>query len=440
MGVPICVDNLREGWVIAENVYFDNRILIKAGVVLTNSIIDKLKQRLQEDNKRVHFIYVTSDNKKELLEESKKQEAFRNHILKCDYDIPNYISKDIEIETFNSLKTSYVSSGKELNDTLKIINNCLSKIILTMQANPNFSFSLGQYKDSLKENALYEHSYRVAQFSIMLANIYNNTVADPNKKINLYSIGTAALLHDYGVSFSDNQRMKSLSSYQLSNNFMEHYPTIPKDLLQNPYNPKYRTVYSYSFFKNLLDNSTLNMILWSSESELGNINMGLKNDKPGPIYTAAKIIFLCNLYDSLIYDTINNNTSLENVSEKMKQMDKCGSINHELFELFINNIPLYSIGVRVLLSTGEYATVVETFKGKDYIAKPIVKTITSDPNESKIIDLRTTTNITISIVGSNETITDKINSITDQQLKTIDIASISYLSSPEEIVKSAKVI
>ena len=48
----------------------------------------------------------------------------------------------------------------------------------------------------------------------------------------------------------------------------------------------------------------------------------------------AKIIFLCNVYDSLLYQAITNNTSLEDVIEQMKQMDHFGSINHKIFDLF----------------------------------------------------------------------------------------------------------
>lgn len=431
MGVPILVDKLQEGWIVSENVYSGNRILIKEDVVLTSKIIERLKQELSKDGNKAHFVEVTlpekaTEEEKEQLELlSRKHEPFRKKTFEVDYDIPSYISKDLEIDTINSLKKAYVESEKNLASTLNVVSNCVKNITDYIEKNPDFSYSLGRYKDSLTEAEVFEHALRVSEFSVVLANIYNQSHENSNKKINLDAIGTAALLHDYGIRFSNENEMKKLSVYQLGNSFLEYYPTIEPDLLQKPYDEKYRTVYAYVSLKNHLDSSVLKMILLSSESELGNINLHLKNNKTEPTDIAAKIIFLCNVYDSLLYRAIKDNNSLEEVIDQMKQMDSVGSINHEIFDLFINNIPLYSVGVRVLLSNGKYATVIERFRGKDYMTKPILKTLVEPPEKPDLIDLRTTTNVTIvEVVGSSEKLSDKIRQITDDQLKTMNIVSL----------------
>ena len=154
---------------------------------------------------------------------------------------------------------------------------------------------------------------------------------------------------------------------------------------------------------------------------------------------AAKIIFLCNLYDSLLLNTISNNENLENVSSLLEAFIANGLVNNTLGNLFINNIPLYSVGVRVELSNGEYATVVERFNGKDS-SKPIVETLTNPPFIPEVIDLRKITNITIKrIVASSELLDEKIKEITQNQLETLGITSIeSYRNTDEPELISNK--
>ena len=437
MSIPVSLWSLKgnEGFILAEALFNPTSEipLCPASKPLDENIIEQLKKyfskgKMPSSNLTIKVTY----DSKTLTDEQLK---IVKNIEEQNCDVPSYLSEGLHDQTLDALKKTYRASKQNLTDTLKIVNECIDDIAVHIQDNPDISYSLGEYKRHFdNEDSVFEHSMRVAQFSVALANIYNQNLTSHDGYINLKSIGTAALLHDYGTSFKNADEMKKLSLFQLGNNFLSNYPTIPSDLLQQPYNERFRIVYAYSSLKNFLDNSTLTMILLSSESENGKVGLGIKKDKTDAVSMSAKIIFLCNLYDSLLYNTISTNQSLENVSSTLNQLAENGAINKELTKLFADNIPLYSVGVRVLLSTGEYATVVERFKGNDSY-RPVVKTLVNPPMQPSIIDLRTTTNVTIlNVVGSNEQLSDKINEITKQQLETMAMTSIPYENQSDNII------
>ena len=443
MGIPISLNGIRgdEGWLLAEPIrnYF-GQTLCPADKLLDTTTIDLLKKHYIKLNKPIKDIVVHVKFQSKTLTD--KQKELMENIQKQNCDIPSFISPELQIKTIVALKEAYNPSEGNLKNALKVVDECLDDLAQRIQTQSEFSYSLGQYKYPLSMTNVLEHALRVAQFSVVLADIYNKQLSTTDQRISLQSIGTAALLHDYGTCFEDKKEMRKLSLYQLGESFIKTYPNIPSDLLQQPYNEKYKNVYAYAALKNFLDSPTLNTILLSGESENGKgLNcLNIVNRKTTSSAMAAKIIFLCNLYDSLLKRTLETDASLENVSTTLEMLVKNGVIHNQLGNLFLNNIPLYSVGVRVLLSTGEYATVVERFTGTD-ATKPIVQTLVNPPLRSTTIDLRNTTNITIAkIVGSNELLDQKIKEITDWQLKSMEITSIPLETRDNDMERRTRAI
>ena len=411
MGVPICLESLsgNEGWILAEPVLNEQgSILYPADKPLDTNAVEMLKK---------HFIKTTNN----------KGSISKIHLqVKLNH-------KELHEKTVQVLNQIYDNKNiKNIKNVLNVLTECVSDIARKVLTDPELSYSLDQYrKDGSNGKAndfsnVVEHSYRVAEFAITLANLYNKQVASNSNQISLKNIGIASLLHDYGVCFQDKDEMKKLKKIELNESFFKTYPTIPKDVLQLPYNSKYKNVYAYAALKNCLDNSTLTAILLSNETQngAGNECLNIPNNKTNQTAMAAQIISLCNLYDSMLTNVISNNKSLENISSTLEIFVKNGIINETIGRLFLDNIPLYSVGVRVELSTGEYATVIERFIGHN-VAKPKVETLVNPPLVPRTIDLRETTTITVKrIVASNELLDDKIREITNKQLQTMDITSI----------------
>lgn len=441
MSIPVSVKNLTVDWYLADNVYSADgkRLLLKKASKLTNTIIERLQREFLINDNSNHYVDITLDptgtmDDEKLKEEVEKQEITRDLIYEQDNDIKSYVNNDLKKQVITSLNDTYISS-KQIEDNIDTIKKCISDITYQILTNKNFCYSLGQYKEDIATKGD-EHSFRVAQFAIVLADIYNNKLAERGKEIDLASIGLAAILHDYGTRFKDEKEMKKLSFCELTDSFINKYK-VDFDLLKHPYNEKYHTIYSYIDLSDTLSSSVCNMILLSNSTEKSDL-LSAHRDLSSPYIVASKIINLCNFYDSLLSSAIKDNIPLENVSAVLFQLAENGLINKELTNLFFENIPLYSVGVRVLLSNGWYGTVIERYSGND-AAKPKVKIIGKDvnnfdgttfddiPNE---IDLRETTTITVKrIVASSEILSTKIklnsvNAIVNDQLNTRHISSL----------------
>lgn len=434
MGVPIYLDSLsgNEGWILAEPIRNEQgSILYPADKPLDTNTVEMLKK---------HFIKATNNkgsiskihlqvklNHKNL---TPAQKIIIENIEKQNSDVKGNIPKELHEKTVQVLDQIY--DNKNIKNVLNVLTECVSDIARKVITDPELSYSLGQYRKDGNDGKVndfsnvVEHSSRVAEFAITLANLYNKQVASNSNQISLKNIGIASLLHDYGVCFQDEDEMEKLKKIELNESFFKAYPTIPRDVLQLPYNSKYKNVYAYAALKNCLDNSTLTAILLSNETQngAGNECLNIPNNKTNQTAMAAQMIFLCNLYDSMLTNVISNNKSLENISSTLEILVKNGIINETIGRLFLDNIPLYSVGVRVELSTGEYATVIERFIGHN-VAKPKVETLVNPPLVPRTIDLRETTTITVKrIVASNELLDDKIREITKEQLQTMEITSI----------------
>lgn len=419
MSMPILLSELsgNEGFILSETIYNeDGTPLLTQGKKLDSSKIQTLKNYYSKRKNSIQDV---------LIPVSMVLEEKRNN------DISGTINQELQANTLHALKKTYMSTEENLTDNLAIVGKCVEEISRYIEAEPNISYSLGQYKTSEPIPNVFDHSLRVAQFSMALANLYNNQVQSDEVKISLKDIGMVALLHDFGIRYQNPEEMKKLSSQQLSNAFFTSYPNIDSQILQKPYQEKYKNIYAYAALEKSLDNSTRMMLLLSNNAENKNVSKAYKTDST---IMGAKIIYLCNLYDSLLFNTIKEDISLENVSSLIGQFVQNGVVNAELGSLLIEKVPLYSKGVRVLLSTGQQATVIDSFTGYD-AARPIVKTTATPSQVPTIIDLRNTTNITISkIIGAHENISDRVNQMESEQIKAIDMSlnTIEQFETPTE--------
>ena len=407
MSMPILLSELKgnEGFILSETIYNEEGTpLLTQGQKLDSSKIQTLKKYYSKRNGSIKEVLIPVSM---VLEEKK------NH------DISGTISQQLQASTLHALKKAYMSTEKNLADNLAVVEKCVEQISRYIKAEPNISYSLGQYKTSEPLPNVFDHSLRVAQFSMAMANIYNNQVQTDEEKISLEDVGMAALLHDFGIRYQNQEEMEKLSSQQLSDAFFTYYPNVDPQILQKPYQEKYKNIYAYTALEKSLDNSTRMMLLLSNEAENKNTSKTYKTDST---MMGAKIIYLCNLYDSLLFNTIKADISLENVSSLIGQFVQNGVVNAELGSLLIEKIPLYSKGVRVLLSTGQQAVVIDRFTGYD-ASRPVIKTMATPSQVPIIIDLRNTTNITISkIIGTNENISNRVNQMESEQIKAIDMS------------------
>lgn len=395
----ISIDRVKPDMVLARPVYNTNGIIVlNSGKVLDESIINSLKRH------GIDSVEVTLTKEQEQL-------------LQMNKDIYTTINEQLKNESIDALRKL---------DINRILNSS-KQIVKTILDSKEFSYSLLEYK---KENDIYNHSVRVAAFASVLAKYYNKNLYKKyndfttlkNMRIDIEHLTTAALVHDLGKTLKD--KKFEIKADFIPDGIRKKIPKID-NIPTNKFDENYSSFYTFCLLSQFpsISTETKLMALLINEDEKGNGQLQADQDLLSSnknYIIASKIIRLCNKYDELLKKAIESNQTLENVAAELEFDSVNGILDKELTELFINHVPLYSVGVKVKLSDERYAQVIKTFTERVNNYKPIVKTVPT----GDIIDLRNKTNLTISEICGKEIsfaelvarqIIDMNNEITESQ-------------------------
>lgn len=324
------IDELEPGMVLSNTLYDDNaNILLRSNKALSKRMIERIKQ-LNYDG-----LYIFEENdiasKKSVISEETRLKALK-HLKHINIDECLFIANNI------------VNEIRENNDTVIIETINLSSF----------------------DNYTYEHSVNVCISSVILG-IGLGLSDDELKKLS-----QAALLHDIGKT------------------------AVPLDILNKPEKlteeeyaeMKHHTEYGYNMLKeNEEISSTVRYAVYSHhENEDGTgYPRQITGDK---IHKFAKIVHVADVYDALTAkraykDPMNPADALEYLMSQTGKM-----FDENIVKTFIGYIALYPVGTKVLLSTGEEATVLEN--NEKFLSRPVVRT-----DSGKRINLYETLDITI---------------------------------------------
>lgn len=389
------IENVKPGMIVASPIYKQNNLIaiLNSDVVLTETTIERLKQ-----NGIKHID----------IKLSKEQEM----AYIADKGVEGTISNELKVEARESIASF---------NTNKILQSA-QKMTTSIIGSKDFKYSLSEYKETAD---IFSHSIRVASFAVLLAKFYNDSLKiDPNvtdeiyseKRVDLESIAAAAMLHDIGkLCINKSILEKVLSTHSV---IYDIFPALKEIDLSN-YDDKYCSIYSYLLLNEhiSLKSEIKMMILLSNENENGkdSLKQGEKYTKSTQSFViGSKIIRLCSMYDDELKQTIEQNTPLENISAKLDFYATNNIVNEGLEKLFIEHIPLYSTGVKVKLSNGQFAIVEESFRGRMFICRPIVRTIP----DGQIIDLRQELALTVQEICSDEI---SFYDIVNRQIETMEM-------------------
>lgn len=382
--MQINVDELVSGMVLEKPIHRnDGMLVLKAGTVLT----DRMIQHLRAIRNNIKLIDIDSTHAEKILEAESEQET---------------VSLQMRSETEEALKT-FLKDPSASN--IYNIKKNSKEIVKSIENENNFKYDLESY---LKQKDIHAHSVRVACFSILLAKMHNAKLKKcyPNISqsylIDLEDIAVAALLHDIGKSCKDSEMLSKITEVPNVESLEKSLPGI-NDTPFDQYDEKYSAVYSYCIVGNMseISNKAKLMILLSNEpdSEKGTLKVPYRvNTQRNSIMSGAKIVHVCDIYDNAMKRTIEQDNSLEEIASELGYYARNGIVSSEAEQLLINNLPLYPVGTRIKLSTGESAIVKESFVGPYDTYKPVVTTL----NFHRKIDLRDTTNVTIASICSKQ--------------------------------------
>lgn len=389
----IYVRDLKEGYTLEDDIQYQNSVLVKKGTVLTEALVSRIRQWFKNLDTCVNI---------------KSEECTTEEIQ--DANAATCISEELKQDTITGIKDLYNATSEQFEEAYLRVKDCAMQIAVKMKAATNLCYDIDNLAESHKEE-MEEHLFRVAKLAIALANVNNNSVPT-SEAISLADIGLAALFHDYGKGFKE--RKDEISRLKVDAAVFKKLNLHPQ-MLKRPFSEEFHSIYAYLKLKGRISDMVCRMILLS----------GLHNDavnkfgRNTPEVRAAKIITLCYVYDSLLESVVKNNISLplENVLSVISQQVSNGNLSESAYKLFMDNILIYAPGTKVLLTTGEYATVVRNTS--HFPTKPMVYT-DNTLGIPRLLDLSQTTTITIKhFVNSKSNIKGKVHEIEGTQLKKI---------------------
>jgi len=300
------------------------------------------------------------------------------------------------------------SSGEDFNNALQRMSEDIFHICEDLKSITDLP------NDTIRityQNKPGSHYFRVARMAVSLASIYNQN-KPLDKKISLPSICLSSLLYDYGKRYKNDP--KGLESLPFNTTTLKGTNILPSSI-NRQYDESLHTVYSYVAFKGKVPEDVRKTILYCNYKDLNSLRNVRAEVK------AASIISLCNVYDKLLEHAMHTDlpSPFENILSYIGQLAHNGEMDPEIYQLFLDHIPIYPHGVKVLLSTGEEALVVAETKG--FPTKPSVLVLSN--GKTNMIHLKETTNITIrKVLEEGKQTDDKVDMIQNRQLQSSPIS------------------
>ncbi|WP_297420390.1 HD-GYP domain-containing protein [Clostridium sp.] len=340
--VPIeCV---RENSLLGKNIYSsDGRCLLKAGIVLTDIILKRVKEH------KIFSLYIIDDYSTAEIEDVIKPEL-RQKSISIIKETFSDIERIAYVHKFE--KRSIKDYTKQEKKYFKSINKIAEDLLENVLSNKNVLLSLVDIKSM--DNYTYAHCVNVAVISIILGISLNLS------KKNLTYLCIGALIHDIGKSF------------------------IPREILQKPdkLTPeefeiiKNHSRYGYNFLDSFFTfSSHIKLIVLQHHERYD--GLGYPNGSNGnEISYLARIVSIADVYDALTSDrpykrALCPSDALEYL------MSKAGTLfDYDMINVFCKIVIPFPQGTIVSLSNGDVGVVEETLP--NFPLRPVVKIVKSE--------------------------------------------------------------
>lgn len=292
-----------------------------------------------------------------------KSESFKypvGHVL-TNRDIVRIIERGIakvniqvgdRYNTFNSSFNQLVSEVISSNDFARMqkLSEIYEEII---KENDILQFDVG----TILEKEKYNHLVNTINITAIVTSKYNDLAEN---SIPIKDIILSAIMQDIGRNAKDPYILSHLSNKysHVIEELIQEYPNINADIFKK-YDSKYHPVYSYLISLNYdINDNIRKAILLHHEKEYGEnslLGMPLNTlSEDEPYVVMAKILKLADIYDILIAKNIDDNPDVpfKDIGRKIDKMVASGFVNARMTNILKNMIPIYQVGMKVLLSDG----------------------------------------------------------------------------------------
>lgn len=340
--VPI--ECIRENSLLGKNIYTsDGRCLLKAGVVLTDVILKRIREL------QIFSLYIIDDYSSYEIEDIIKPELRQKYIA-----VIKETFSDIErISSIHNFEKRNINQyTKHEKKYFKSINKIAEELLENVLSNKHVLLSLVDIKSM--DNYTYSHCVNVAVISIVLGLSLNLS------KRHLTYLCIGALIHDIGKSFIPNEILQKPCELT-----PEEFEIVKK-------HPKLGYDFSGNFFG--LSSHVKLIILQHHERFDG---LGYPNGIAGDeISYLTRIVSIADVYDSLTSDRPYKRAMCPNDALEYLMSNSGTHFDYDMINVFCKVVIPFPQGTIVSLSNGDVAIVEETFP--NFPLRPIVKIVKSD--------------------------------------------------------------
>lgn len=366
--MKININSVEPGMIAKRNIYEKNKTypLIVQDSIITEFDLAKLKSR------GVKSIHVKTNGE---IEENS-----------------TFVLYDYIRESYNNL--DYIR-------ILELSREIASKVLI----NPYPVLNLNHYF-RVDEND-FMHKFNICMMSTFIASVYNKQQIHSEKMLKLDYLAAASILLDIGKKYKSSEIFKKTIFPRLNKTMFPGY----EDSMFLKYDERLYPLYTYTTLNKIseIPSALKNIFLYLNEREDGKgllrvSSQTMKSDDKNEI-VCAKILNIARQYDYLLNYVIKNEISVKNIPVVLRQAVKANGLSSELVEMFLQYIPLYSKGTRVLLSNGDIGFIEQN--NLKFVDKPIIRL----ENPDEIIDLCKQENISIDKIIELEILKNKNNSL-----------------------------
>lgn len=340
--VPIeCV---RENSLLGKTIYtFDGRCLLKAGVVLTDTLLQKVKEY------KIFSLYIIDDYSSAEIEDVIKPELRQKSISVIKQTFTD-IERIASVHDFKKRNPSEYS--KQEKDYFASIDKISEELLENVLENKDLLISLVDIKSM--DNYTYAHCVNVAVISVILGISLNLS------KRNLTYLCAGALVHDIGKAFIPKEVLQKPSRLTPDEfEIIKNHPKCGYDLIGK--------------FFNLSSHIKL-IILQHHERFDG---LGYPNGVSGTdISYLARIVTIADVYDALTSDRPYKRAMCPSDALEYLMSNAGTLFDYDMINIFCKIVIPFPQGTIVSLSNGDIGVVEETLP--NFPLRPTVKIIKSN--------------------------------------------------------------
>lgn len=204
----------------------------------------------------------------------------------------------------------------------------------------------------------YSHMVNTIIITSLLAKKYNE-ISESTLQVDIESAIYASILADIGRRAKNKETLHFLKE-NYNEDLKEFRKLVPnlKLSLFSKYDSKYHPIYSYFFCKYYKTSENVKMaVLLHHEKESGELsllNTPLESKEDEEYARIARIIKLADLFDIIYRNNALNKTDnpFDGIGRKLDAIVASNFVNAKLTNILKTIIPIYQVGMKVLLSDG----------------------------------------------------------------------------------------